>query len=276
MAIVSNWDAGKVHGKMNKKSKEVHRVINGKEYTHTIENPYEGPISAAQKLQRNLFGKTNAVVNSIMSDPEQYREWETRMEEYNRNVYPADPSQNPKRYKSVRSFVYHTISEQLNQKSSTKRRRAKLPFTLPKGVRAQVKLFSELSAPELYEILKARFNVFVCEQHIHYLDEDNIDYTATHFSLRKNGLVIAYARLFNDTEKGVVRIGRMLTVERNQGYGKYLMEKMAIYALNKGTHTLRLHAQTQAVPFYEHLGFKTVSDVFIEAEIPHVTMERVL
>lgn len=276
MAIVKSWDAGKTHGKLNKKSNEVHRVINGKEYKHTIEHPYEGPISAAQKLQRTVFGKTNAIVNSIVSDPEQYQEWQKRMEEYNLNVYPADPSRNPKRYKTVRAFVYHTISEQFNQKKSTKRRREKLPFSLPKGIRTQIKLFSELSAPELYEILKARFNVFVCEQHIHYLDEDNIDYTATHFSLRKKGLVIAYARLFKDTEKGVVRIGRMLTVERKQGYGKYLMEKMATYARNKGAHTLRIHAQTQAVTFYEQLGFKTVSDVFMEAEIPHVTMERTL
>lgn len=275
MAIVDNLDAKRVRGKLNKKSKEVHRVINGREYTHTIENPYEGPISAAQKLQRNVFGKTNAIVNGIMSDPKQYQEWKERMEEYNRSVQPYLP-QSPKRYKTVRSYVYHVISEQLNQKQSTKRRRAKLPFTLPKGIRAQVKLFSELTAPELYEILKARFSVFVCEQHIHYLDEDNIDYTATHFTLRKNGLVIAYARLFNDAEKGVVRIGRMLTVERNQGYGKYLMEKMAIEAMNKGARTLRIHAQTHAIPFYEHIGFHTVGEVFMEAEIPHVVMERAL
>ncbi len=276
MAIVDNLDAKRVRGKLNKKSKEVHRVINGREYTHTIENPYEGPISAAQKLQRNVFGKTNAIVNGIMSDPKQYQEWKARMEEHNRSVIRPDLPQNQKRYKTVRSYVYHVISEQLNQKQSTKRRRAKLPFTLPKGIRAQVKLFSELTAPELYEILKARFSVFVCEQHIHYLDEDNIDYTATHFTLRKNGLVIAYARLFNDAEKGVVRIGRMLTVERNQGYGKYLMEKMAIEAMNKGARTLRIHAQTHAIPFYEHIGFHTVGEVFMEAEIPHVVMERAL
>ena len=276
MAIVSNLEGRRVRGKMNKKSNEVHRIINGQEYIHTIENPYDGPISAAQKLQRNVFGKTNAIVNSILSDPEQYNEWKARMEEHNRNAFRPDLPPCPKRFTTVRSFVYHVISEQINQKQNTKRRRAKLPLTLPKGIRAQVKLFSELSAPELYEILKARFDVFVCEQHIHYLDEDNIDYTATHFALRKKGLVIAYARLFNDTEQGVMRIGRMLTLERNKGYGKYLMEKMAIHALNEGAHTLRIHAQTHAVPFYEKLGFHTVGDIFMEADIPHVLMERPL
>lgn len=276
MAIVDNLDGKKVRGKTNKKSNEVHRVINGREYTHTIENPYEGPISDAQKLQRNVFGKTNAIVNSIVNDPKQYKEWQNRMEDYNRTVVRPDLPPFPKRYTTVRSFVYHVISEQINQKQTTKRRRAKLPLTLPKGVRAYVKLFSELTNAELYEILKARFNVFVCEQHIHYLDEDNIDYTATHYSLRKKNIVIAYARVFKDAEKGVIRIGRMLTLERNKGFGKYLVERIAADARAKGAHTLRLHAQTQAVPFYEHLGFKTVSGVFTEAEIPHVTMERKL
>lgn len=276
MAIVDNLDGKKVRGKTNKKSNEVHRVINGREYTYTIEKPYKGPASKAQKLQRSVFGKANAIVNGIVNDPKQYKEWQNRMEDYNRTVVRPDLPPFPKRYTTVRSFVYHVISEQINQKQTTKRRRAKLPLTLPKGVRAYVKLFSELTNAELYEILKARFNVFVCEQHIHYLDEDNIDYTATHYSLRKKNIVIAYARVFKDAEKGVIRIGRMLTLERNKGFGKYLVERIAADARAKGAHTLRLHAQTQAVPFYEHLGFKTVSGVFTEAEIPHVTMERKL
>ena len=276
MAIVDNFDAKLTRGKTNKKSNEVHRVINGKEYTHTIENPYEGPISEAQKLQRKVFGQTNAIVNGIVNDPKQYKEWQARMEEYNRSVVRPDLPPFPKRYKTVRSFVYHMISEQINQKQATKRHRAKLPLTLPKGVKAYVKLFSELTNAELYELLKARFNVFVCEQHIHYLDEDNIDYTATHFMLRRKNIVIAYARAFKDTEKGVIRIGRMLTLERNQGFAKYLMEKIAAEAVKKGAHTLRLHAQTQVVPFYEHLGFHTVGNIFTEAEIPHILMERTL
>ena len=262
MAKVNYFDGRKVSGKLNKKSKEVHRVINGREFSYTIENPYAGPPSDAQKLQRKVFGKTNAIVNGIVSDPQQYMEWKKRMEE-----------DNSTHYTTVRSYVYHVISEQINQKQVTKRRRAKLPFALPKGVKTYIRLFSELTNAELYEILKARFSVFVGEQHIHYLDEDNIDYTATHFMLRRKNLVIAYARAYNDAEKGVIRIGRMLTIERNKGYGKYLLERIAADARSKSAHTLRLHAQTQAVPFYEHLGFTTVGDIFIEAEIPHVTME---
>ena len=249
---------------MSKKSKVIHRVRNGREHVYTIENAYEGPPSDSQKAQRVIFGKTNALVNAIMCDPKQVQEWQTRMEE--ENVHSG----------TVRQYVYSVISRQLSNKPAFRRKRAKLPITLPRGVRMQAKRFSDLTAGEVYEILKARFNVFVCEQHIHYLDEDNIDYLATHYSLRQNGIVIAYARLFADEEKGVMRVGRMLTLERNKGYGKYLMVKMANAARAQGAHTLRLHAQKQAVPFYKHLDFKVVGEPFIEAEIPHVTMELAL
>ena len=47
-----------------------------------------------------------------------------------------------------------------------------------KGMRVEnikVKSFAELTTEELYEILKARFSVFVVEQRCFYLDMDDID-----------------------------------------------------------------------------------------------------
>ncbi|MBQ2520766.1 MAG: GNAT family N-acetyltransferase [Paludibacteraceae bacterium] len=272
MAKVRNNNLGTISGKTNKKAKEVHRVINGKEYVHTIENEYEGEPSAAQKLQRSIFGKTNAIVNGIMADPIQAAEWRERMELYNKSINPR-VAPFPKRYKTLRKYIYAVISEQMKKKPAAQRRRAKLPITLPKGLRFQAKPFTKLSTAELYELLKARFSVFVGEQHIHYLDEDNIDYLATHYSIRKNGLVLAYARVFPEADKHVLRIGRMLTIERGKGYAKYLMARIIADAKVQGVTMLRLHAQAQTVPFYEHLGFHTVGNLFIEAEIPHVVME---
>lgn len=275
MATVDHLEGSQVRGKMNKQSKEIHRIRNGREFVHTVKNEYAGPPTKAQKLQRSVFGKTNAIVNRIMSDPDQVQEWEAKMKDYHRSL--ADKILlNPKRYNTVRSFVYATISEQLRQTPAAKRRKAHLPLTLPKGVRFQIKHFSELSATELYEILKARFTVFVTEQHIHYIDEDNIDYLATHFTVRQKGLVLAYARTFPDSEKGVLCIGRMLTIPRGRGFAKYIMGQIISFARAQKMTTLRLHAQTQAVSFYQKLGFSTVGDIFIEAEIPHVMMEMEL
>lgn len=271
MAKISYVDGRKVRGKLSKKSKEVHRVRNGREQVYYMDVT-SGKPSKAQKLQQSLFGKTNAIVNRIMLDPGQVKEWQARMEEYNRSVVPYLPPF-PRRYTSVRKYVYDVVSEQVSGTPSIKKRKAKLPVRLPRGVKMQIKAFQELPAADLYEILKARFDVFVCEQHIIYLDEDNLDFQAMHFSLIRKGLVIAYARLFPDAEPGAMRIGRMLTLERGKGLGKYLMAQMTAYAQSQGAAKLRLHAQTQAVPFYEHMGFHTVGDIFVEADIPHILME---
>ena len=66
------------------------------------------------------------------------------------------------------------------------------------------------------------------------------------------------------------------TIERGQGLGTRLLHSIVAEAKRQGTQLLRLHAQTQAVPFYEKCGFQTVGDVFTEADIPHILMEMPL
>ena len=282
MAIARNIDGRKVSGKLNKKSNEIHRVRNGREQLYSTDFDFNTPPTEAQKLQRSVFGKTNAIVNSIMNDPDQVKEWRQRMEDYNNNLKPYLPPF-PKRFLTVRQFVYSTISKQIANQPAARRRRAKLPVALPRGITVQIKPFADLSATDLYEILKARFNVFYLEQQIRYPDLDNIDYRATHLSLRRRGIVIAYARLFPDAETGVLRVGRMLTTQRGKGFGRHLMTLLIEEARRQGATTLRLHAQTQAVPFYSHLGFQpalgpdgTPASPFLEADIPHLCMELTL
>ena len=48
-----------------------------------------------------------------------------------------------------------------------------------------VKVFDELTAAELYEILKSRAEVFMLEQNIKCQDMDNVDYKSIHCFLRK-------------------------------------------------------------------------------------------
>ena len=268
MAKVDNSDYTRKHGKLNRKDNVIHRVRNGKEHVYSIlaDTP---EASEAQKAHRSFFGKVNAVVNVIMADPQQAAEWTARKEEHNKTAkIHIDPTR--VRYKTTRQYVFAVISEQLSRRCKAE------PYVLPQGVTLQIKPFADLSAADLYEILKARFNVFYLEQQIRYPDLDNVDYVATHCSLRRNGLVIAYARLFPDAEPGVLRIGRMLTTERGQGFGRYLMNAIIAEARAQGATTLRLHAQTPAAPFYTHLGFQPIGSPFTEANIPHVCMELLL
>lgn len=135
----------------------------------------------------------------------------------------------------------------------------------------KAKLFSELTAAEIYEILKVRAQVFQMEQNIRYLDEDDVDYDSLHCFFEENGQVAAYLRAFPDN--GKIRVGRVLTITRGQGHGRRLMGLSVQAARERfGALDIIIDAQKHAEGFYKKLGFVTTSDEFIEEGIVHVEM----
>ena len=56
----------------------------------------------------------------------------------------------------------------------------------------KIKTFSELNTTELYEIIKARVNVFVVEQDCPYPDLDDYDQKAIHLWAENNGEVFCF------------------------------------------------------------------------------------
>ena len=141
-----------------------------------------------------------------------------------------------------------------------------------------VKTFDELTKSELYGILKARAEIFVVEQNCMYNDLDDRDQLSIHVFLRDEGGIAAYLRVL---PKGVydenVRIGRVITVRRGVGLGaKVLSEGLRAAKELLNADTVTISAQTHAIGFYEKSGFETVSDVYMEEDIPHVKMIRKL
>ena len=135
--------------------------------------------------------------------------------------------------------------------------------------------FEQLTTGELYEILKARLQVFMLEQHMLCQDMDDTDYHSRHYFLEQDGKVIAYLRAyFSEEEKDTVQLGRVLSITHGIGLGKTLMEKsiLDIWKTMK-CKKISLHSQKQAVGFYEKLGFYVVSDEFLEEGVVHVTMQ---
>jgi len=61
---------------------------------------------------------------------------------------------------------------------------------------------------------------------------------------------------------------------RGDGVGAALMRAVEDAARDDGATELKLHAQTHVEPFYQQLGYETVSDEFEEAGIPHVKMRK--
>lgn len=140
------------------------------------------------------------------------------------------------------------------------------------------KTFSELSATELYEIMKSRMEIFLLEQGIVCMDLDDVDYDSLHCFFTDGKKVTAYLRAFvSDEENNVVTIGRVLTLEHGTGLGRELI-KNSIDAVRKyfSCDKISVHAQKQAEGFYEKMGFFTVSDEFLEEGVVHVTMEMEL
>lgn len=134
------------------------------------------------------------------------------------------------------------------------------------------KFFDELSPSELYEIVRARQEIFLMEQNIVCRDFDGVDYSCLHCFLWDGGKVFAYLRAYYG-EGGEVKIGRVLSITHGIGLGKRLMKESIPHIKEKmKCNRIALHSQKHAEGFYKGLGFKTVSEEFLEEGIPHVEM----
>mgnify|MGYP003619360117 CR=1 FL=1 len=142
----------------------------------------------------------------------------------------------------------------------------------------KVKKFDELTVPELYQIIKARVDIFVVEQDCPYPDLDGYDQKALHLWVEEDGVVLAYCRIF---PKGIkyneTSLGRVLTTE--QGRGKGLGKNLISYAVQiienrLKTSEIRISAQDYLLHFYESFGFVDTGKKYLEDNIPHTEMLR--
>lgn len=120
--------------------------------------------------------------------------------------------------------------------------------------------------------------VFVDEQGVPEDREmDGRDDEAVHLLARVDGDPVGTARLRTvDDATGKVERVAVLPEHRGEGWGRRLMSAVEDLARDRGLAELRLHAQTDVEGFYRELGYETTSDVFEEAGIPHVEMEKSL
>ena len=136
--------------------------------------------------------------------------------------------------------------------------------------------FNELSQYELYAILRLRSEVFVVEQNCVFLDMDDKDQKCWHICGWDDQKLVAYTRLVPPgAAYEQASIGRVVTSPsvRRTGIGKELME----YSIEKtfslfGKNNIKIGAQLYLKNFYESLGFRQSSDVYLEDGIEHIEM----
>ena len=141
-------------------------------------------------------------------------------------------------------------------------------------IQLHIKPFQELTADELYEILRARSEVFVVEQNCVYQDLDGDDKASIHIWLTDGDEVVAVCRVCPaGTHMDQVSIGRVVTTKRGKGFGKRIMLE-GIKAAREyfGAKSIDIEAQEYARGFYEQVGFRQSSDTFMLDGIPHIKM----
>lgn len=123
-------------------------------------------------------------------------------------------------------------------------------------------------------IERIRREVFVREQGIpEYEEWDDEDATSVHVLATLNRDPVGTGRL-----NRAGKIGRIAVLSglRGRGIGTEILRRLLREARRQGIREPYLHAQVQAVPFYERLGFSREGGEFDEAGIPHLRMSLVL
>lgn len=126
-----------------------------------------------------------------------------------------------------------------------------------------------------YEI---REDVFVAGQGVPLeLERDVLDRVAVHVLARRNGQPVATGRLVA-RDDGVGVLGRIAVIasERGTGLGVAVMRALEDNARELGLDRIELHAQTHALAFYQRLGYSPVGEEYVEAGIPHLSMDKPL
>lgn len=142
-------------------------------------------------------------------------------------------------------------------------------------LRFEKKSFDELSKAELYELLSLRNDVFIVEQECPYQDIDFKDQKAVHVLGKINNDIVAYARLFMPGDYlEEASIGRVIVKKnfRHFKYGQRLMNNAIDTLKDLGIKTIDISAQVYLLKFYQDLGFESISEHYLEDDIPHVMM----
>jgi ElaA protein len=138
------------------------------------------------------------------------------------------------------------------------------------------KAFDELTAVELYAILRLRSEVFVVEQNCVFLDMDDKDQYCYHLMGWSGDILAGYSRIVPAGISYVESsIGRIVTspVLRGHGIGRELIRQSVhtLYTLY-GKQPIRIGAQYYLLKFYESLGFVQKGEIYLEDGIEHVQM----
>ena len=132
-------------------------------------------------------------------------------------------------------------------------------------------------AQEHQTLLALRHEVFVEEQGVPLdLEIDEHDQEAVHLVALDGDRLVGTCRVLLAGD--VAKFGRLVVARdaRGRGIGAALLADAERLAREMGAGRMVLAAQTSAIGLYDHAGYTARGDVYLDAGIEHVTMEKPL
>ncbi|MGC6767882.1 GNAT family N-acetyltransferase [Enterococcus sp. LJL128] len=122
-----------------------------------------------------------------------------------------------------------------------------------------------------------RMNVFVLEKGMQpELEFDAFDLPDTVYAVISAGYQpIATGRFIKETDD-IARLTRIATLSdyRGQQLGTQIVRGLEEYAKQLDIKKTLIHAEAEAVPFYEKIGYQLISEVYYEDGVPCQTLSR--
>ncbi len=133
------------------------------------------------------------------------------------------------------------------------------------------------SEPEFEAALALRHEVFCVEQGVPEAEErDGRDRAGLHLVAVRGDEVLATCRLV--FVGATVQFSRLAVRRsaRRQGIATAMLRMADAEARMRGASRIVLHAQTYARPLYDKAGYQARGRAFVEADIEHIAMEKML
>lgn len=124
------------------------------------------------------------------------------------------------------------------------------------------------------EIRKIRNSVFTQEQKIpEDIDFNGNDPDAIHVLVKAGDRFVGTGRMLQDGHIGRLAV---LAEHRGKGFGADAVKALVEEAKRVGMRRVFLGAQMHAIDFYKKLGFAEYGSLFMEANIEHIYMEKII
>ncbi|MGX7199467.1 GNAT family N-acetyltransferase [Enterococcus nangangensis] len=129
------------------------------------------------------------------------------------------------------------------------------------------------------DALRIRHDVFMVEQNVPLEEEiDQDEAYCIHFVAYNDDKVPMGTCRLHPLQDGVMKLQRMAVQKkfRKMHIGEQLILEAEAFAKEQHYHHIILGAQLTAQPFYAKLGYQAYGEEFLDANIPHIMMEKYL